>query len=107
MEAAAEEDAPASPDQINLADVTDYSPVSVQLGYGLIEMVDEDTGGPLINRITGIRKQVSRALGFVVPPVRVRDDMALGANEYRIRIGQSASWQSPAIQPLLKCPALR
>ena len=89
MEAAAEEEAPASPDQINLADVTDYSPVSVQLGYGLIEMVDEDTGGPLINRITGIRKQVSRALGFVVPPVRVRDDMALGANEYRIRIGQT------------------
>jgi flagellar biosynthesis protein FlhA len=89
MEAAAEEEATASPDQINLADVTDYSPVSVQLGYGLIEMVDEDTGGPLINRITGIRKQVSRALGFVVPPVRVRDDMALGANEYRIRIGQT------------------
>ena len=89
MEAAAEEEAPTSPDQINLADVTDYSPVSVQLGYGLIEMVDEDTGGPLINRITGIRKQVSRALGFVVPPVRVRDDMALGANEYRIRIGQT------------------
>jgi flagellar biosynthesis protein FlhA len=87
--AAAEEEATASPDQINLADVTDYSPVSVQLGYGLIEMVDEDTGGPLINRITGIRKQVSRALGFVVPPVRVRDDMALGANEYRIRIGQT------------------
>jgi len=61
----------------------------VQLGYGLIEMVDEDSGGPLINRITGIRKQVSRALGFVVPPVRVRDDMALGANVYRIRIGQT------------------
>jgi len=91
MEAAAEEEAAAaaSPDQINLADVTDYSPVSVQLGYGLIEMVDEDSGGPLINRITGIRKQVSRALGFVVPPVRVRDDMALGANVYRIRIGQT------------------
>ena len=37
---------PAAPDQINLADVTDNSPVSVQLGYGLIEMVNEDTGGP-------------------------------------------------------------
>ena len=43
----------------------------------------------MINRITGIRKQVSRALGFVVPPVRVRDDMSLGANDYRIRIGQA------------------
>jgi len=79
----------SKPDQINLADVTDNSALSVQLGYGLIEMVDEASGGPLINRITGIRKQVSRALGFVIPPVRVRDDMALGANDYRIRIGQS------------------
>jgi flagellar biosynthesis protein FlhA len=89
LELAAKEETPPAPDQINLADVTDNSPVSVQLGYGLIEMVDETTGGPLINRITGIRKQVSRSLGFVVPPVRVRDDMALGANEYRIRIGQT------------------
>ncbi|MEL0042557.1 MAG: FHIPEP family type III secretion protein, partial [Candidatus Puniceispirillum sp.] len=79
----------SKPDQINLADVTDNSALSVQLGYGLIEMVDEASGGPLINRITGIRKQVSRALGFVIPPVRVRDDMALGANDYRIRIGQN------------------
>jgi len=77
------------PDQIDLSDVTDNSALSVQLGYGLIEMVDETTGGPLVNRITGIRKQVSRALGFVIPPVRVRDDMSLGANDYRIRIGQN------------------
>lgn len=83
------DEAASKPDQINLADVTDNSALSVQLGYGLIEMVDEASGGPLINRITGIRKQVSRALGFVIPPVRVRDDMALGANDYRIRIGQS------------------
>jgi flagellar biosynthesis protein FlhA len=82
-------EAASKPDQINLAEVTDNSALSVQLGYGLIEMVDEASGGPLINRITGIRKQVSRALGFVIPPVRVRDDMALGANDYRIRIGQS------------------
>jgi len=82
-------EAASKPDQINLAEVTDNSALSVQLGYGLIEMVDEASGGPLINRITGIRKQVSRTLGFVIPPVRVRDDMALGANDYRIRIGQS------------------
>ena len=58
---------PSAPDRIELSDVTDNSPVSVQLGYGLIEMVDEQTGGPLINRITGIRKQISRNLGFVIP----------------------------------------
>jgi len=77
------------PDRIELSDITDNSAVSVQLGYGLIEMVDEQTGGPLINRITGIRKQISRNLGFVIPAVRVRDDMSLSANQYRIRIGQT------------------
>ena len=80
---------PTSPDQIELSDVTDNSPVSIQLGYGLIEMVDEQTGGPLVNRITGVRKQISRNLGFVIPAVRVRDDMSLGANQYRLRIGQT------------------
>ena len=84
-----EDESKTAPDQINLVDVTDNSAVSVQLGYGLIGMVDETTGGPLVNRITGIRKQVSKALGFVIPPVRVRDDMALQANDYRIRIGQT------------------
>ena len=80
---------PSAPDRIDLSDVTDNSPVSIQLGYGLIEMVDEQTGGPLINRITGIRKQISRNLGFVIPAVRVRDDMSLTANQYRLRIGQT------------------
>ncbi len=77
------------PDQIELADVTDNSPFSVQLGYGLIEMVDDESGGPLINRITGIRKQISKTLGFVIPAVRVRDDMSLSSNQYRIRVGQT------------------
>ena len=52
-------------------------------------MVDEETGGPLVNRITSIRKQISRNLGFVIPAVRVRDDMSLSANQYRVRIGQT------------------
>ena len=78
-----------APDRIDLSDVTDNSPVSIQLGYGLIEMVDEETGGPLVNRITSIRKQISRNLGFVIPAVRVRDDMSLNANQYRVRIGQT------------------
>jgi flagellar biosynthesis protein FlhA len=76
-------------DQLRLEDVTDYSPVSVQLGYGLVEMVDDDTGGPLVERITGIRKQVSKALGFIIPAVRIRDDLTLSSNQYRIKIGQT------------------
>ncbi|ALI54100.1 flagellar biosynthesis protein FlhA [Celeribacter marinus] len=72
-----------------LADVTDYSAVSMQLGYGLISLVDEEQSGPLVSRITGIRREVSRGLGFVIPGVRIRDDLALEPNQYRIRIGQT------------------
>ena len=54
-----------APDKIELSDVTDNAPISVQIGYGLVEMVDEDAGGPLVNRITSIRKQVSKTLGLL------------------------------------------
>ena len=84
-----EEEEEASPDQIDLSEVADNSPVSIQLGYGLIDMVEEDGGGALTTRITGIRRQVSRALGFVIPAVRIRDDLTIEANSYRIRIGHT------------------
>ncbi|HBP58394.1 MAG TPA: Low calcium response locus protein D, partial [Alphaproteobacteria bacterium] len=61
----------------------------IQLGYGLIDMVEEDGSGALTTRITGIRRQVSRALGFVIPAVRIRDDLTIDANNYRIRVGQT------------------
>jgi flagellar biosynthesis protein FlhA len=73
---------------INLSDVADNSAISMQLGYGLIQMVDDENDGPLIARITGVRKQISKELGFIIPPVRIRDDLSLEANHYRIRIGQ-------------------
>lgn len=86
----AETNMPADkPADISLAEVADNAPISIQLGFGLVEMVDDDTGGPLVNRVTGIRRQVSKALGFVLPPVRIRDDLALEANQYRIRVGQT------------------
>ena len=83
------EQEPLSGDVVTLEDVTDYAPVSLQLGYGLIALVDDDKAGPLVSRITSIRREVSKALGFVVPPVRIRDDLALQPNQYRIRIGHT------------------
>lgn len=85
----AEETAPISGDVVTLEDVTDYSAVSLQLGYGLISLVDDEKAGPLVSRITSIRREVSKSLGFVVPSVRIRDDLALAPNQYRIRIGHT------------------
>ena len=90
------------PGKIDIDDVSDNAAISLDLGYGLISMVDSDLSadlpenedkkvgdGPLISKITGIRKQVSKELGFVLPHVRVKDDLALDANTYVIKIGHT------------------
>ena len=77
------------PNSLDVTDVADLAAISVLLSYPLLNLVDDDAGGPLVRRITAIRKEVSQGLGFVVPSVRVRDDLALGPNLYRIKIGQT------------------
>jgi flagellar biosynthesis protein FlhA len=76
---------------ITAEDVTDYAPITLQIGFGLIPLIDENEGGALVSRITGIRRDVSKAMGFVIPGVRIRDDMTLPANSYRIRIRQAVA----------------
>ncbi|MFD0857552.1 flagellar biosynthesis protein FlhA [Roseovarius aquimarinus] len=87
------ENGPDTPDAksgaITPDEVTDYAPITIQIGLGLIPLVEEGEGGSLVSRITGIRREVSKAMGFVIPGVRIRDDMSLPANTYRIRIRQA------------------
>ncbi|AZB63587.1 Flagellar biosynthesis protein FlhA [Cereibacter sphaeroides WS8N] len=85
---AVEAGAAPGPEAITTEDVTDYAPISLQIGYGLIPLAG-DNGGALVARITAIRRDVSKALGFVVPGVRIRDDLGLAPNQYRIRVGQA------------------
>ncbi len=68
-------------------DVAEDAVISLDLGFALIGLVDERNGAPLMSRITGLRRQISRELGFVVPLVRVRDELSLSPNSYRIQIG--------------------
>ena len=78
--------------KIDIDEVSDNASVSLDLGYGLISLVDSNdkkSAGPLISKITGIRKQVSKDLGFIIPNVRVKDDLSLDANSYKIRIGHT------------------
>jgi flagellar biosynthesis protein FlhA len=76
----------AAPAAIGWDEVSDGAALSLELGYGLVSMVDERKGAPLMGRITGIRRQLSRDLGFVVPLVRVRDNLTLAPNTYRITV---------------------
>jgi len=78
---------PVDPSRIGWDEVTDNMQVMIDIGYGLVPLVDERRGGPLMGRITGVRRQLSKELGFVVPQVRVRDDINMGPFTYRIVVG--------------------
>ena len=75
---------PAQSSEIGWSDVAETAPIVLEVGYGLIGLIDERNGAPLMARITGIRRQLSRELGFVLPLVRIKDNLALSANCYRI-----------------------
>jgi len=75
------------PQRIAVADVSDRTLVTLELGYGLVHLVDEDRGSPLVSRITGVRKQLSQNFGFVVPQFRIRDSLDLPANSWRVLLG--------------------
>ncbi|WP_425519529.1 flagellar biosynthesis protein FlhA [Thalassovita aquimarina] len=74
---------------ITAGDVTDYAQISIQIGYGLIPLIDGGDNSPLVSSVTGVRRDASKAMGFVVPGVRIRDDLNLQSNQYRLKIGQA------------------
>ncbi|SKB42046.1 flagellar biosynthesis protein FlhA [Sphingopyxis flava] len=76
----------ADPHHIEWADVSEASPCQLEIGYALVALVDERKGAPLMGRITGIRKQLSKELGFVISAVKVSDDLSLPGNSYRISV---------------------
>ncbi|MBI4584275.1 MAG: flagellar biosynthesis protein FlhA [Planctomycetes bacterium] len=61
-------------------------PLELEIGYGLIGLVDQSQGGSLLNRISLIREQIALELGFVVPAVRIRDNMQLESQEYCLKL---------------------
>lgn len=76
-----------SDDNLSIEDVSNRSALLLEVGYGLIPLIDDGGKGAIVARITGIRKQASRDLGFIIPSVRIRDNLSLGPNAYRITIG--------------------
>jgi flagellar biosynthesis protein FlhA len=75
---------PHAPEQVETLLTLDR--LELEVGYGLIPLVDEEQNGDLLNRIRSIRRQFAMDLGIVVPPLRVRDNLQLKPGEYRIVI---------------------
>jgi flagellar biosynthesis protein FlhA len=76
--------APPPPEQVE--SLLSLDRLELEVGYGLIPLVDEEQNGDLLNRIRSIRRQFVAELGLVVPPLRVRDNLQLKPGEYRILI---------------------
>ncbi len=87
VEVEAEEVEPR-PEQRDLSwdDVQTVDIIGLEVGYGLIPLVDQRQGGELMTRIKGVRKKLSQELGFLVQPVHIRDNLDLSPNTYRISL---------------------
>ncbi len=84
--AAGPANAPAAEEAERIEDLLHIDPMELEIGYGLIPLVDTEKGGDLLSRITLIRRQCAVELGIVVPLVRIRDNMQLQSNQYSIKI---------------------
>jgi flagellar biosynthesis protein FlhA len=65
-------------------DVQHVDTIGLEVGYRLIPLVDKAQGGELLTRIKGVRKKLSQELGFLIPPVHIRDNLDLNPNSYTI-----------------------
>ena len=83
--------APADPNLLELDwdDAGQVDVISLELGYGLIPMVDSETGGRLLNRLKGIRKKLSAEMGFLLPSIRIRDNLDNAPDSYHIVLNGS------------------
>ncbi|MES2488418.1 MAG: flagellar biosynthesis protein FlhA [Pseudomonadota bacterium] len=85
-EAAEADGAPAKPQELSWEDVAQEDALGLEVGYRLIPLVDARKGGELMSRIKGVRKKLTQELGFLVPPVHVRDNLELQPGAYRITL---------------------
>lgn len=76
--------APAAEEKIS--DSLQIDSLRLELGYGLLPLINYQKGHRLTEQIKALRKQVARELGFVMPPVRIQDNMQLPANSYVIKV---------------------
>ncbi|MEO1130798.1 MAG: flagellar biosynthesis protein FlhA, partial [Planctomycetota bacterium] len=78
-----EAETPAAPP---VEDLLKVDTLELEVGYGLVSLVDANQGGDLLDRISAIRRQLAAEIGLVMPPVRIRDNMTLSPNVYRVKI---------------------
>jgi len=82
----AETETPKEQRELGWEDLSPVDPIGLEVGYRLIPLVDKNQGGQLMTRIKGIRKKISQELGFLIPPVHIRDNLDLAPTAYQITL---------------------
>ena len=85
-DAGPDEKASATPSRENVESLLRVEPLAVEVGLGLVRLAEGAQNSPLLRRIANIRRQLATDLGYLLPPVRVTDNLALRAREYSILI---------------------
>ncbi|WP_288392199.1 flagellar biosynthesis protein FlhA [uncultured Herbaspirillum sp.] len=98
--------APAEGEEATWSDVMPVDTLGLEVGYRLIPLVDKGQGGELLKRIKGIRKKFAQEVGFLSPPIHIRDNLELKPSAYRITLkgvevgnGEAHAGQYLAINP--------
>lgn len=81
-----EAEKPPVPEEDEVKSLLDMDIMELEIGFALIPLVDAGQGGTLLNRIKSIRRQLALEMGFIVPPVRIRDNLQLDANGYAVML---------------------
>ena len=76
--------------ELSWDDLAPIDPLGIEVGYRLVPLVERKSGGELLNRIKGVRKKLTQDVGFLIPPVHIRDNLELPPASYRILIHGSA-----------------
>ncbi len=82
--AAEEEAVPVAPAEEAIEGVVPFDLLGLEVGYGLIYLVDASQNGELLGKIKALRKQIAQELGFVVPSIHIKDNLQLKPNEYSV-----------------------
>lgn len=80
----------AAPAADKLENLLGVDAMLIELGFGLVSLADSRKGGDLLERVTGVRRQFAQEMGLLIPPIKLRDNLQIGANEYRFLLKGNA-----------------
>lgn len=87
----------------NVMSLISVEPMEIEIGYGLIPLADEATGGDLLQRIASVRRQCALEMGIVVQPIRIKDNLQLKTNEYVVKIRGTVIIKGDLMPSMLLC----